>query len=80
MIMMFADFHVCGMLLLFSAMLYMLVWYVSPSGPICLRYTVLNLPDTVELLFLLCFPRDEVVVCRMCVFLYICLFYCMFCV
>ena len=35
-------------MLLFSDMLYMLVRYASPSGPMCLRCPV-------ELLFLLCF-------------------------
>ena len=30
---MFANFHVCMMLFLFNAMLYMLVRYVSPRGP-----------------------------------------------
>ena len=35
-------------MLLFSDMLYMLVWYASPSGPMCLRLT---LSGPVELLF-----------------------------
>ena len=30
--MMFASFHVCGMMLLFSDVLYMLVRYARPSG------------------------------------------------
>ena len=30
--MMFSSFHVCGMMLLFSDMLYMLVRYASPSS------------------------------------------------
>ena len=43
------------MILLFSDMLYMLVMYASPSGPICLRCLMLTLSGPVELLFLLCF-------------------------
>ena len=39
-------------MLLFSDMLYMLVWY---ANPMCLRCLILTLSDTVELLFLLCF-------------------------
>ena len=35
-VMMFASFLVCGMMLLFSDMLYMLVRYASASGAICL--------------------------------------------
>ena len=53
--MMFASFHVCGMMLLFSDMLYMLVRYASPSGPMCMRCLMLTLSSPVELLFLLCF-------------------------
>ena len=34
---MFASFHVCGMILSFSDVLYMLVMYASPCGPMCLR-------------------------------------------
>ena len=42
-------------MLLFSDMLYMLVRYASPSGPMCLRCLMLTLSGPVELLFLLCF-------------------------
>ena len=35
-------------------MLYMLVRYASPSGPMCLRCLMLTLSGPVELLFLLC--------------------------
>ena len=35
--MMFASFHMCGMMLVFSDMLYLLVRYASPSYPIYLR-------------------------------------------
>ena len=42
-------------MLLFSDMLYMLIRYASPSGPMCLRCLMLTLSGTVELLFLRCF-------------------------
>ena len=42
-------------MLLFSDVLYMLVRYASPSGPLCLRCLMLTLSCPVELLFLLCF-------------------------
>ena len=42
-------------MLLFSGMLYMLVRYASPTGPMCLRCLMLTLSGPVELLFLLCF-------------------------
>ena len=42
-------------MLLFSDMLYMLVRYASPSGPMSLRCLMLTLSGPVELLFLLCF-------------------------
>ena len=42
-------------MLLFSDVLYMLVRYASPSGPMWLRCLMLTLSGPVELLFLLCF-------------------------
>ena len=64
-------------MLLFSDMLYMLVRYASPSGPMCLRCLMLTLSDPVELLFLLCFIATwtcvMLVVCRLSV-LPMCLF------
>ena len=62
-------------------MLYMLVRYASPSGPMCLRCLMLTLSGPVEL-FLLCFiaawPCVMVsvmfVVCILIVFLSMCLF------
>ena len=42
-------------MLLFSDMLYMLVRYANPNGPMCLRCLMLTLSGPVELLFLLCF-------------------------
>ena len=43
------------MILLFSDVLYLLVRYASPSGPMCLRCLMFTLSGPVELLFLLCF-------------------------
>ena len=42
-------------MLLFSDVLYMLVRYASPNGPMCLRCLMLSLSGSVALLFLLCF-------------------------
>ena len=61
---------------LFSDMLYMLVRYASPSGPLCLRCLMLTLSGPVELL-LLCFIATwtcvvvsvMLVICSMSVFL-----------
>ena len=39
---MFVSGHVLGVMLLFSDMLYMLVRYASPSGPMCLRCLMLT--------------------------------------
>ena len=69
-------------MLLFSDMLYMLVRYASPSGPMCLRYLMLTLLDPVGLLFLLCFIAIStcvvvsvmLVVCSLSVFLSMFLF------
>ena len=38
-------------MLLFSDMLYMLVRYASPNGPMCLRCLMLTLSGPVEMLF-----------------------------
>ena len=67
--------------MVFSDVLYMLVRYASPSGPMCLRCLMLTLSGSVKL-FLLCFiatwPCGVVsvmlVVCRLSVFLPMCLF------
>ena len=69
-------------MLLFSYMLYMLVRYASPSGPMCLRCLMLTLSGPVGLLFLLCFIATwtcavvsvMLVVCSFSVFLSMCLF------
>ena len=76
--MMFASFHMLGMRLLFSEMLYMLVRHASPIDPMCLRCLMLTLSCHVELLFLLCFITSWtcvvvsviVVVYSLCVLLY----------
>ena len=74
--------------MLFSDMLYMLVRYASPSGPMCLRCLMLTLSGPVELLFLLCFIASwtcvvvsvMLVFCSLSVFLSMCLFVlCVFC-
>ena len=69
-------------MLLFSYMLYMLVRYASPSGPMCLRCMMFTLSGPVELLFLFCFIATwtcvvvsvMLVVCSLSVFLSMCLF------
>ena len=70
------------MILLFSDVLYMLVRYASPSGPMCLRCLMLTLSCHVKLLFLLCFIAAwtcvvvsvMLFVCSLSVFLSMCLF------
>ena len=69
-------------MLLFSDMLYMLVRYASPSGPMSLRCLMLTLSCPVELLYLPCFIATwtyvvvsvMLVVCTLSVFLSMCLF------
>ena len=68
-------------MLLFSDVLYMLVRYARPSGPMCWRCLMLTLSGPVELLFLLCFIAAwtcvemsvRLVVCSLSVFLSMCL-------
>ena len=67
-------------MLLFSDVLYMLVRYASPSGPMCLM-CLTTLSGPVELLFYLCFivawtcwVSVILVVCNLCIFLSMCLF------
>ena len=69
-------------MLLFSDVLYMLVRYVSPSGPMCLRCLMLTLSGPVEFLILLCsiaawtcvVVSVMLVVCSLSVFISMCLF------
>ena len=51
--MMLASFHMCGMVLVLRARLNVLVRYVRPSGPMCLRCLMLMPSGPVEVLFLL---------------------------
>ena len=51
--MMFANFHMCGMVFVFSARVNVCVRYRSASGPRCFRCRMLILSGPVELLFLL---------------------------
>ena len=68
-------------MLLFSDVLYILMRYASPSGPMCFMCLMLTLSDPVELLFLLCFIAAwtcvvvsvMLVVCSLSVFLSMCL-------
>ena len=52
---MLVNFHICGMMLLFNAMLYMLVRYAGARGPMCFSYLMFNLSGPAELLFLSCY-------------------------
>ena len=51
---MFASFHMCGIMFLLRDMLNMLVRYASPRVPMCLRCLMFSLSGPCELLFLLC--------------------------
>ena len=51
--MMLASFHMCGMVLVLRVRLKVLVRYVRPNGPMCLRCLMLMPSGPVELLFLL---------------------------
>ena len=70
-------------MLLFSDMVYMLMSYVSPSDPMCLRCLMLTLSGPVELLFLLGFTAAwtcvvvsvNLIVCSWCIF-HICVCLC----
>ena len=52
---MLANFHMCGIMLVLSAVFSMLVRNASPRGPMCFRCLMFNLSEPCELLFLLCF-------------------------
>ena len=41
---MLANIHMCGIMLVFRAVLYMLVRNASPRGSICFRCLMFNLP------------------------------------
>ena len=48
---MFANFHVCGIMLLFNAVLSMLLIYASQRGHICFRCLMFNFSGPVEVFF-----------------------------
>ena len=52
---MFANFHMCGIMLVLRAIFNMLVWNASQRGHMCFRCLVFNLSGHCELLYLLCF-------------------------
>ena len=52
---MLANFHMCGIMFLFRAVLNMLVRNASPRGPMRFRCLMFSLPGPCELLFLLGF-------------------------
>ena len=52
---MLSNFHMCGIMLVISAVFNMLVRNVSPRGPMCFRCLMFNLSRPCELLFLLCY-------------------------
>ena len=52
---MLANFHICGIILVFRAVFNMLVRTTSPRGPMCFRCLMFNLSGPCELLFLLGF-------------------------
>ena len=51
---MLANFHMCGIMLVLSAVFNMLVRHASPRGPMCFRCLMFNLSGPSEFLFLLC--------------------------
>ena len=67
------------MMFLYSDMVYILVRYVSPGGPMCLRCLVLTLSGPVEMLFLLCFIASCTCVVES-VIVVVCSFYMSVCV
>ena len=52
---MLTNFHMCGFMLVLTAVFSMLVRNASPRGPMCFRWLMLNWSRPCELLFLLCF-------------------------
>ena len=52
---MLANFHMCGIMLVFRAVSNMPVRNAIPRGPMCFRCLMFNLSGPCELLFLLCF-------------------------
>ena len=52
---MLANFHMCGIMLVLTAVFNMLVRNASPRWPMCFRCMIFSLSGLCELLFLLCF-------------------------
>ena len=52
---MMANFHMCGIMLVLSAVFNILVRNASPRVPMCFRCLLFNLSGPCKLLFLLCF-------------------------
>ena len=50
-----ANFHMCGIMVMLTAVFNMLVRNASPIGHMCVRCLMFNLSGPCELLFLLCF-------------------------
>ena len=52
---MFANFHLCDIMLLLRAVLKIIVKKASPKGHMCFRCLIFSLSRPCELFFLLCF-------------------------
>ena len=52
---MFANFHMCGIMLLLRAVFSMVMRNAIPRWPICFRCLMFSLSGSCDLLFLLCF-------------------------
>ena len=55
MVSMFANFYMCGIMLVLIAVFYMLVVNANPRGPMCFRCLMFSLSGPYMLLFLLSF-------------------------
>ena len=51
---MFANFHMCGIMLVLTTVFNILVRNASPRQPMCMRCLMFILPGSYELLFLFC--------------------------
>ena len=52
---MLVTFHMCGIMLVLSTVLNIIMRNASPRGPMCFRHLMFTLSGPCELLFLLCF-------------------------
>ena len=64
---MLANFHMCGIMLVFRAVFNMLVMNASLIGPMCFRCLIFSLPGSCEVLFLLCCTASLFYVLSVCV-------------